>query len=297
MQIVDIHPHVIAADQARYPLAPVDDKLSDWAARRPATCERLLAEMDDAGVAQAVLVQASTAHGHDNRYTADSAAAHPARLTWVGSLDALAPDAPDRLKYWVQERGMAGLRLFTAGSTMTEQAPWLGDPASYPTWARAEELDIPVCVQMRLAGVPALRQLLDRFPGVRVIVDHFARPPLDDGPPYAAAQPLFALARYPQVYVKLSTVTHGDAARGRSTPRAFLEQLVGEFGADRIAWGSNFPASEGPLAALVALAREWVAFLPADDQQRILGSTALALYPTLGSALSSDGGTASEAPS
>lgn len=281
MQIVDIHPHVIAADHARYPLSPVDDMLSEWAARRPATCEQLLAAMDEAGVAQAVLVQASTAHGHDNRYTADSAAAYPARFAWVGSLDALAPDAPDQLTYWVQERGMAGLRLFTAGSTMPEQAPWLGDPASYPTWARAQELDIPICVQMRLAGVPALRHLLDRFPGVRVIVDHFGRPPLDDGPPYVAAEPFFALARYPQVYVKLSTVTHADAAVGRSTPRAFLEQLVGEFGADRIAWGSNFPASEGPLAALVALAREWVAFLPAEDQQRILSGTALALYPRL----------------
>ena len=129
MQIIDIHPHVIAADHMRYPLAPVGDKLSAWAAQRPVTREQLLAAMDEAGVAQAVLVQASTAHGHDNRYTADSAAAHPTRLAWVGSLDALAPDAPDRLTYWVRERGMAGLRLFTAGSTMTEQAPWLGDPA------------------------------------------------------------------------------------------------------------------------------------------------------------------------
>ncbi len=195
MQIVDIHPHVIAADHARYPLTPVEGRMSVWAQERPVTCEQLLAAMDEAGVAQAVLVQASTAHGHDNRYTADCAAAHPARFAWVGSLDALAPDTPDQLSYWVRERGMSGLRLFTAGSTMTEQAPWLGDPASYPTWARAQELGIPVCVQMRLAGVPRLRELLDRFPGVRVVVDHFGRAPLDDGPSYAAAEPFFALAR------------------------------------------------------------------------------------------------------
>src|SRR5258708_25295472 len=104
MQIVDIHPHVIAADYARYPLAPVGGKLSEWAAQRPVTREQLLAAMDEAGVAQAVLVQASTAHGHDNRYIADSAAANPTRFAWVGSLDAPAPDAPHRLRYWVQER-------------------------------------------------------------------------------------------------------------------------------------------------------------------------------------------------
>src|SRR5215211_164157 len=126
MQIIDIHPHVIAADQARYPLEPVGGQLSEWAAQRAVTREQLLAGMDEAGVAQAVLVQASTAHGHDNSYTADSAAAHPARFAWVGSVDALAPDAPDQITYWVQERGMAGVRLFTAGSTMTEQASWLG---------------------------------------------------------------------------------------------------------------------------------------------------------------------------
>jgi predicted TIM-barrel fold metal-dependent hydrolase len=251
--------------------------------------------MDVAGVAQAALVQASTAHGHDNRYTADCAAVYPDRFTWVGSLDALAPDAPEQLTYWVRERGMSGLRLFTAGSTMTEQAPWLGDPASYPTWARAEELGIPICVQMRPAGVPALRALLDRFPGVRVIVDHFGRPPLDDGPPYAAAAPFLALASYPQVYVKATTVTYGDAARGESTPRAFLARLVGEFGADRIAWGSNFPASEGALAALVARAREWVVELPEVDQERILGGTARALYPALDRARPGDSGPAAAA--
>ncbi len=99
------------------------------------------------------------------------------------------------------------------------------------------------------------------------------------------------------MYVKLSTVTHADAARGRSTARAFLEQLVGAFGADRIAWGSNFPASEGPLAKLVALAREWVSFLPAADQERILGGTAVALYPALRNAAATNGPASSEAPS
>jgi hypothetical protein len=71
MQVVDIHPHVIAADHARYPLAPVGDKLSAWAARRPVTCEQLLAAMDGAGGAQAVLVQAYT------HSAADRVASHP----------------------------------------------------------------------------------------------------------------------------------------------------------------------------------------------------------------------------
>ena len=35
----------------------------------------------------------------------------------------------------------------------------------------------------------------ERFPKVRILLDHMARPVLDDGPPYAAAGSLFELAR------------------------------------------------------------------------------------------------------
>jgi L-fuconolactonase len=281
MATIDIHPHVIATDHARYPLCPLEGRMSEWAKERSVTSEQLLAAMDDAGVDQAVLVQASSAHGYDNSYTADSAAAQPDRFAWVGGLDALAPDAPDVLTYWVRERGMAGLRLFTAGSTLPEQSAALGDPASFPTWERARDLAIPVCVQMRSAGLPLLRGLLDRFPEARVVLDHLGRPPLDDGPPYKAAQPFFGLAAYPNLYLKITTVTLLDAARGRSTPRALLERLVETFGPGRLAWGSNFPASEGSLRGLLDQARDALAFLPARDQERILGGTALELYPAL----------------
>jgi predicted TIM-barrel fold metal-dependent hydrolase len=283
MTVVDIHPHGIAADHARYPLVPVDGTLSEWARKRPVTCEGLLAAMDAAGVDQAVLVQPSTAHGFDNRYTADSAAAHPGRLSWVGTLDALAPETPDQLTYWVRERGMGGLRVFTAGSTIAGQAPGLGDPASFPTWARVRELEIPVSVQMRPEGVPRLLELIARYPDVPMILDHFGRAPLADGPPYAEAAPLFALAAHPNIYVKLTTHLYHEATHGQSTPRALLARLVETFGSERLAWGSNFPASEGALCELVALAREWVGFLPAADQGRILGETALGLYPALAS--------------
>ena len=53
------------------------------------------------------------------------------------------------------------------------------------------------------------------------------------------------------------------------------------FGASRIAWGSNFPASERSLPELVSLAQETLAFLPAGDREWIFSRTAQALYPAL----------------
>ena len=41
--------------------------------------------------------------------------------------------------------------------------------------------------------------------------------------------------------------TFAECRNGKATPETFFPKLVGEFGASRIAWGSNYPASEGPL--------------------------------------------------
>src|SRR5436190_20649364 len=75
--VVDTHTHVISPDQVRYPLAPVGGKQSDWSAHHPTDHDTLLRSMDDAGIERAMVVQASTAYGNDNRYAADAVRAHP----------------------------------------------------------------------------------------------------------------------------------------------------------------------------------------------------------------------------
>jgi predicted TIM-barrel fold metal-dependent hydrolase len=47
--------------------------------------------------------------------------------------------------------------------------------ASYPAWDYAERNRISVCLQMTIAGIPMLRALLARFPGVRLLLDHLAQ--------------------------------------------------------------------------------------------------------------------------
>jgi predicted TIM-barrel fold metal-dependent hydrolase len=126
-----------------------------------------------------------------------------------------------------------------------------------------------------------LRTLLERFPKVRVLLDHCARPDLADGAPYAAAAALFDMARYPGVYLKLTNRTLAASAAGLSTPAAFLAKIVDVFGAGRIAWGSNFPAAEGSLPELLATARSVLASRPAAAQATIVSGTAAQVYPAL----------------
>src|SRR5437588_590269 len=168
--IIDIHPHIIASDTVRYPLAPLGGHQSDWSRTRPVTTEQMIAAMGQAGVAKAAIVQASTCYGHDHSYVADAVAAHPDRLTGVFPVD--------------------------------------------------------------------------------------------------------ALAGYPSVYLKLTPRTFTEARKGKASPETFFPKLVAAFGASRLAWGSNYPSSEGLLPELLALAKSSLASLPQSDQDWIFGKTA-----------------------
>ena len=278
--VIDIHPHVISADVNRYPRAPIGGHQSAWSQERPVGVEQLIAEQDRAGIRKAALVQASTCYGHDNSYVADAVAAHPNRFTGVFSCDILAADACDTMAHWMA-RGLTGLRLFTTGSTMPGQAGWLDDPRSLPAWRKAEECGLPVCLQMTADGIPQIENILRRFPVVRVVLDHLARPVQEDGPPYKAADTLWRLATFPGVFLKVTERNFLGAKKGKATPETFFGRLVSDFGASRIAWGSNFPASERSLPELVALAQDTLGFLPETDRQWIFSRTAQTLYPAL----------------
>ncbi len=278
--IVDIHPHVISTDTKRYPLAPLGGTQSGWSRERPTPFEKLVEAMDKAGVRKAAIVQASTAYGHDNSYVAAAIAAHPKRFTGVFSIDLLAPDAVEKMRYWL-DRGFSGMRLFTTGSTMPGQATWFDDPRTLPAWDHAEKIRIPVCMQMTPQGFPQLHGLMEKFPKVRIILDHLARPKLTDGPPYRADTDFFELARNDNVFLKVTPVNFSPPDWGKATPETFFGKLIETFGASRIAWGSNFPATAGTLSEILAKARKAFAFASQGDRDWIFGQTAQKLYPRL----------------
>lgn len=280
LPIVDIHNHIIADDAAQFPLAPMGGKQSDWSKERPVNAQGMLDAMRDAGVAKSVLVQASTCYGHDNSYVAAAVRAHPQQFVGVYSVDLLSHNALERIHHW-RDAGLSGLRVFIAGHTAADHSTRLDDPRAFPAWAYISEHNIPICVQIRADGLPQLDGLLTRFPKATVLLDHFARPVLDDGPPYAQAQALFALARHKNLHFKLTTHNVRESAQGLATQASFCRAVVDCFGAHRIAWGSNFPASKGSMKQLLQEAQEATQSLTADEQTWIFSRTAHALYPAL----------------
>jgi predicted TIM-barrel fold metal-dependent hydrolase len=279
--VIDIHPHVISDDESRYPPAPLFGKRSDWSQERPCVVETLIAAMDEAGVAKAAVVHSSTTYGFDNSYVVDACNRYGDRLVAVGSVDVRAPDAVETIKVWT-DRGLAGLRIFTGGSTKDFDPSELEDPKAYPAWELLGELGLTMCIQTGPVGLPQVTSLAKRFPNVPIILDHLGRPDVTDGPPYAQAQDLFDLAEIPSIYMKLTPRIMGDSVTGQASPETLFPKLIEVFGAHRLAWGSNFPTSPGALSDILATARQRLNSLSEDDQAWVFGKTALTLYPALG---------------
>lgn len=280
MNIIDIHPHIISDDEKRYPPAPLFGKRSDWSQERPSTVESLIAAMDAAGVAKAAVVHSSTTYGFDNSYVVDGCNQYADRLVAVGSVDMLADDVEQTVRGWAG-KGLAGLRIFTGGSTKDFDPSELDNPKSFRAWEVLAELGLPMCIQTGPIGLPQVRMLAEKFPSVNIILDHLGRPDVLDGPPYANAASLFEMADLPNLYMKLTPRIFGDVKKDKASAETFFPRVVEAFGAQRLAWGSNFPTSPGTLTEILATAQAGLACLSEQDRAWVFGKTAQTLYPTL----------------
>lgn len=269
--IVDSHTHIVATDAVRYPLSP-RSLSGEWYKEAPCSAEGLMAAMDQAGVDRAILVQPMGAYSFDNRYTADSARAHPDRFVSACCIDPDADGPVETLTDWVEGHGMRGVRLFA----LSRGESWLASAHTFPIWERAAELGIHVIVTIFAHQFPDLRRMLERYPTVPVSLDHCAFPDP------AAPEALLALADLGNLHLKVSTHVLDAATRAEGGAKLFLERLVKVFGADRVMWGSDFcQTHDRSYAELVALARDAFGDLGEKDRQACLGGTAARLWPDL----------------
>lgn len=286
--IVDTHAHVIARDEARYPLWP-SGVGSQWFRDAPCTAEELATLTADAGVDAAVLVQAFGAYTYDNSYVVDAAAARPDRFVSIAIVDAEDPRSPALLHELAREPRFTGVRLFSIGALEHPQPAWLDDPATFTVWEVCADLGLRVVVACLPEHLARLERVLQRFPEQPVVLDHCGFVELDGGPPYPQATELFRLARHANLHCKITShLLEAAEQHGRANAPfghgagGIVDRLVTEFGAERLVWGSDFPQThDRPYTDLVALARRACANLAERDRDLVLGGTAVQLWPEL----------------
>jgi predicted TIM-barrel fold metal-dependent hydrolase len=273
MAVVDTHMHVWTTDWEQYPFAS-----PETTAKRPEgsnTIEEVLEVMDQHGVDFTVLVQVRY-YGWDNRYVADSLRRYPGRFAAQGLIDPRDPAAADRLTYWMREHGFAGIRL---SPSYDRDPEWLDSPDSDPLWRRAEELGAVFNFLIRETQLPRLETMVARFPGVPVIVDHMGYPDINGD-----VANLLKLARQRNVYVKVTEFY--NHSKTKEYPYAdvlpTVKRVYDAFGPQRLMWGTGFVHGERvgriPYGRELELIREHVPFFTPEDQEWILGRTALTLW-------------------
>jgi predicted TIM-barrel fold metal-dependent hydrolase len=265
MTIVDAQIHVWSPDVSTRPWPAGRTVHAHGPALAP---EQVLQVMDDAGVARAVLVPPSWI-GDDNTDALEAARRWPDRFAVMGRFDPTAPDARARLARWREQPGMLGVRL-------TFHLPfwsrWLTDGTLDWFWAAADELALPLMVFVP-GRAPAVGPIAERHPRLRLILDHLARPlgPKDDAA-FADLDQVLALARYPNVAVKVSALPCYS-----SEPYPFpgltkhLRRVYDAFGPRRMLWGTDYSRLPVPYRDAVRHLKEGVDFLTADDRSWILG--------------------------
>ena len=284
--IIDTHVHVFTDDRASYPQirdtaragsipSITEIGQTEWPLT---TVEILLAAMDEAGVDKATLVQAYFVYEYDNRYTIDAAASHQDRFTAVVVLDPMDPKSPDALSAMVQKQKVSGLRFMRG--RLPESS--LGHPATFALWERMQALGIPLAIGDRIGDIPKIRPALEKYPGVKVAFEHSWGHQVGL-PPYPMLDPLFALAENPNVFIKTAVNNIAAARDAGGRPEALYEKLVEVFGPKRIMWSSNYPAHPrfGSIRSRLEESKRALAALSQEDQEWILGRTALSFYPAL----------------
>ncbi len=247
--------------------------------------ELLLFQMDRVGVEKAVLTQHSG--NVNNWYMIECTRRFPGRFTVVGRIDTNRDDTDVVLDQWVSE-GMVGVRF-----RPTTRSP---GPDPLTIWRKIVELGLVVsCIGSEEEFASAdFRNLVEQLPDLNIIVEHFGRADRDEEPPFTLFQEVLALAKYPNVYIKLGglgEICHRPIAYdkpmqfGKIPP--FVSMIYDAFGPRRMMWGSDYPPvsyREGYANALRFI-MERMAFCSQEDKEWIFGKTALSLFhfaePTL----------------
>ncbi len=206
---------------------------------------------------------------------------HPKFFQSVVVFDSRRPEVPDILTDMVRNQDVKGLRIMRIAEDIFR------DPRSAPTWKRVHELKIPLIIgRVEKQIVPDVKAILDKHPGIQLVLDHsWASPQLaQQDPPYDYFKPLMDLASYPNLYLKVCPNISHDLRARKADSKIFWSMVIEHFGADRLMWGSNYPAYWDTLDKIperLAIMREDLAYLGKKEQEWIFGETALKLWPGL----------------
>ena len=270
---IDAHFHCWQLARADYgwltpALAPIyrDVSIADW--------QR---ESAPHGVTGGVLVQAAPTEA-ETHFLLEQANAHPAVLGVVGWVDLLAADAPARIRALAQNPTLKGLRPMLQDIADPQ---WILQPALAPALQTMAECGLVFDALVTSVHLPHILALSMRYPDLRIVIDHAAKPGIARGEWQPWADGLAQIAADTTAMCKLSgLLTEAGPAPQPDAVRRWADHVLEGFGPQRVVWGSDWPVLE-----LVASYTQWsretrylLEGLGAKERDAVLGANARKLY-------------------
>lgn len=228
-----------------------------------------------AGVTATVLVQAAPTEAETDFMLAVARGSGGLVRGVVGWVDLAAADAPARVAARAADKLVKGLRPMLQDIEDTE---WILRPGVQPALAAMAAHGLRFDALIKPRHLAVIGRLAEMQPGLRVVIDHGAKPDIAAGAFEAWAGPMARLAATTDWCCKLSgLVTEARASWSVDDLRPYVAHLLACFGPARLMWGSDWPVVD--LAGGYARWREAaLALIPATAQPAILGTTAARFY-------------------
>lgn len=268
--IVNGAEHAWVIDDRRF---PINLRLSNCPGSAPSrnySMDHLLAQMKVYDIDKVVISHVCY-YGIDNSYSSHCVKSHPDRFAAIGLLVGHRLHRPDdpanpaRLEHLMKEDKLVGLRL---SPIYDKNTVWLNDPVSYPLWKKAQELGAVFNIFLAPHQLGQVADMARRFPGVKVVIDHFAM--IDIARPDSEGiDQILAMQKLPNVYVRTSLHNPSQQSIPYRDMWSYLRRVYDTFGPRRMIYANFYE---------LLIMKDLVPFFTAGDKEWILGKTALSVY-------------------
>jgi L-fuconolactonase len=196
----------------------------------------------------------------------------------VGWTDLAAPDAPARIAALAQDKRLKGVRPMLQDITESE---WILRAEVQPALKAMAEMGLRFDALVQPRHLTVLLVLAARHPGLRLVIDHAAKPAIASGALHPWAEDIGRVARETGAFCKLSgLVTEAAPNWTVDALRPYVDHLLECFGPDRLLWGSDWPVVElaGGYERWCAATETLLAGLPQAAREAVMGGTAARVY-------------------
>jgi len=272
--VVDAHHHFWDPGRFGYPWMSPETKVL----ARPFLPRDLKGLIAEVGVTRTVLVQTISSLD-ETRWFLKLAEANEFIAGVVGWVDLRSSDLPNVLDEFTSHPKFKGVRH------QVEDEPdesWLIREDVLHGLGELARRNIPYDLLVRTPHLKFVPKIARRFPNLRMVIDHIAKPPIARGEMKEWVRELAPVAKIPNVLCKLSgMITEADWKGWKVQNLApYVDFVIEKFGPKRLMFGSDWPVCllAGSYRQVWETLQELLYSVSGEDKSRVFGGNAVAFY-------------------